>query len=257
MRTLSLIRVALFCTGCVPLSPVDKATSLDTGTPSESCVPEAFSALATTEALAASPRADAEAEGLALCMGDQLVADEATVLRVQSDLALLRRSHGAPALTWQSIGLDLGLIVGLSAEAASRIEAGADADWSCVTDWLGATAELHSPGASTYAVLRFTPLLDAGLLVAPFETLDGVAYAEPDAVLTTEEVDQSTLWGRIEGETYTYVYDDENRIGSSVRSDHIYTIYTTDADGAVTEVGSWHQDDLPEAWKPYLACGSR
>lgn len=210
--------------------------------------------------LAASPRADADAERLALCLDGAAVASEATYVRTVVDLPVITALAPVTPTYGARYGdvYEHGLVVCTDDTATwAEVDAGTYTGWDCANAWYrGAVESLY--GSITCAAVTFEPRLDPRFLVDEYAALPGMNYAEPGAVAG----DGSTWKGVKDGETVHYVYDD--RRGDCPSGCTFGTTYyiRSDGPGAAELVDSWSWGDTgaspePEpAWRQdYDRCG--
>jgi len=139
--------------------------------------------------LAASPRADENAEKLALTLDGGIAASTATYDRVRADLAAI--VAGAPGLADHRLLEKYStqtLIVALDPDT-SHFPAGPD--WACLNQWYGVNS--IQPLSGPYKLLDFRPRLNLGAVAEDYRALAGVTYVEQDALIPIGEFPYQNL----------------------------------------------------------------
>lgn len=209
--------------------------------------------LATPAELASTPRADQDAEILALEAGTTLVASPAIYERVTRDLAALRAAYPdlasePPCPTWQDRAV---LHVHFDAEGYALMKAGSYDAWSCLNAIYGG-----DPGGPQWIdQSAFVALPDRrlryDLLAAEYETLPHVTDVLTDS--STGDPGRDACLS-IDGTTYSYIFDRGTGPNcDAVCLHHRYAGFTTAADGTITALGVFEVDPLddpppPPAW---------
>lgn len=133
--------------------------------------------------LAASPRADDDAEKLALTLDGGVAATTATYDRVRADLAAI--VAGAPGLGNHSFleRYDTqSLIVALDTDT-SHFPGGPD--WECLNRWYGVTS--IRPLFANYKVLEFRPRLNVAPVADDYRAVPGITYVELNGLIRIGE----------------------------------------------------------------------
>jgi hypothetical protein len=214
--------------------------------------------LVPREQVALSPRADAAAEGLALCIDGGLVATTPTYDRVVADLPALSALLPAATNTYGALYGDVAqsaLVVCPTAPADwPAIEDGSYTGWDCPNEWYGGTpTELY--GSIQCVAVEFTPLLDPRELVEEYAALPGLGYAEHKAL----DFDGPEWRAVQDGTTVHYVFDD--RAGDCPAGCTYGTAYylRSDAAGEATLVDQWDWGygayEAPSWYTDYHRCG--
>jgi hypothetical protein len=194
--------------------------------------------------IAASPRADGEAEMLALLLGDEVAADDALYARLHDDLTRIRALEPAVAappfqnIWWDAQGLD----VGFDAETHAAVQAGSYHEWDCLNDWYRGEATHVWSHPSGY--LTFAGLLHPVRMAADYAALDGITYAEPGYLAWPAGGPPPTpgLCALIEGAAVDYFFE-----GS------LWRHFRVAAPGsAPVLVGTWDGSAPPPSWKAGL-----
>lgn len=136
----------------------------------------------TAAEIAATPRADEEAERLALFLGGELTAPQPLYERVRDDLAALRGAHpslaGVPFVPRHDTRT---LILTVPPAVHDAIAAGTYDEWSCLNDWYGAVEARTL--TLRVALVRFAGRLDTERIAAEYAQLAGIETASPDALV--------------------------------------------------------------------------
>lgn len=158
------------------------------------------------EDLAATPRADANLEALAQAMGGGLTADPGVYARVVADFAAIRAQNidlagvdFAPAFDRQT------LAVIFEPPAIQSVRNGTYHAWDCLNHWYGADP-VQASADSNGLLLHFAKVLDTRRLVADYQALPGVEYAQIFGrnVFPVLQPLTPSLCGRIDGTTHHY-----------------------------------------------------
>jgi hypothetical protein len=209
--------------------------------------------LATAAELASTPRADPDAEILALEAGTTLVASPVIYERVIRDLAALRAAYPelaseAPCPTWQDRAV---LHVYFDAEGYALLKAGSYDAWSCLNAIYGGDpGGPHWIDQSAFVALP-DRRLRYDLLAAEYETLPHVTDVLTDS--STGDPGRDACLS-IDGTTYSYIFDRGTGPNClAVCLHHRYAGFTTAADGTITALGVFEVDPLddpppPPAW---------
>ncbi|HXT22764.1 MAG TPA: hypothetical protein VN923_18600, partial [Thermoanaerobaculia bacterium] len=202
----------------------------------------------------ASPRADIDAEGLALLLGDGVAAEDAIYQRLHADLDAIRAAN--PALADNRFGIPWWLphelsITGLTPLAHVEVRAGTYTEWNCLNAWY--RGELPPDGSLDYPALRFAPVLHNGRIADEYEALPGIVsvqrpiYGEPSSAPGMCAISY-------DGFAYDYFIEDgapHEREGETALSYalpmHFYRVAAAGA--APVLVGIWGKEQPPPAWK--------
>ncbi|MEO8505980.1 MAG: hypothetical protein ABI609_18940, partial [Acidobacteriota bacterium] len=146
--------------------------------------------------VAATPRADEQAESIALFLDRETVARQATYDRVRADLAAIR--HAYPALSASSFLPKFDsrtLLLTVSAEALHSIQNHTLPEWDCLNLRYGVTSlqTLPSEHGSFLEVLRFSKRLFIPALGEDYLLLPGAQLAVADPVIRWPELPYQDL----------------------------------------------------------------
>jgi hypothetical protein len=139
--------------------------------------------LGTAAEIAATPRADEEAELIALFLGGGLTAPQALYERVRDDLAALRAAHpdvlaGVPFIPRHDART---LLLNVPPAVADAIADHTYDEWNCLNDWYSAdAADLLT---SSLARVRLAGIFDTEWIAAEYALLPGVESASADALV--------------------------------------------------------------------------
>ena len=215
----------------IPLAIACSARSVDSTAPTRVCP----GALGTAEEIAATPRADADAEWLALSLGDRLTADPATYARVSSDLTAIR------ALAPDVAGLHVrreDATVTLTVEDGTSLRRDRYHNWDCLNDHYGLVsiaADEPSLSGVAFAFVRLKGRYATDLIACGYARLPHVAYAEASGLIG----DGSTINVFAEGEVFHYVFDHAGGDCPAGCTTHVASHFTTNAKGVVARVDTY------------------
>ncbi|HUO86064.1 MAG TPA: hypothetical protein VM617_01630 [Thermoanaerobaculia bacterium] len=200
----------------------------------------------TTAEIAATPRADRDAELIALFLGGGLTAPQDLYERVQDDLAALRAAYPdeladvpfAPRHDARS------LLLGVPPPVAAAIADETYDEWDCLNDWY--RAEDAGLLTSWLARVRLDGVFDTERIAAEYAQLPGVETATVDSLIRVAPHEEY-LCALGQGETIHYFAD----VGDG------YLHFTSQPGATPQPAGSW-SPALPEAepaWFPlFEAC---
>ena len=124
--------------------------------------------------LAASPRANSDAEGLAIFLDGAVVARQATYDLVVADLASIALLDPKLGEHWFSPKFDLqSIVVGVGSDTSHDF---GSPDWNCLNTWYRVN-EIQ-PVIANYVALSFPPRLDTRKIIADYRARAGIANAE-------------------------------------------------------------------------------
>lgn len=205
---------------------------------------EGYPFQATAEQLAATPRADADAETLAMLFSGALTAPDALYDRVVLDLAAIRAEapmlvdlHARPP--WGVDGARMP--VSFDEEGTVEMQAGTYDGWDCPNEHYGATAE---PGAlleDTAYVSFGDKRLNLMRLAEEYFELPNVIYTEVPGNL-----DGSYICLEQDGDEHRYLFALGGGDCPSGCTEWTHWEYTVDAAGMVTFDGE--SEELPAGW---------
>jgi len=206
--------------------------------------------LAPLDELCATPRANREAETLALTIAGTLVAPQALYERVDAALMAFRRSEPAVAHVYARNAIDTGVVLALDPDVPARLRSGADATWECLnTTYRAARIEVTDavPGVlPAQAYVQFVGQYDADRLAAEYlARLAGVRTATRDGFVT----DGPTLCMSLDGDGFFILVDDASGDCLSGCIERVERGYRVAADGSVTELGAYAPTEPLPAWR--------
>lgn len=224
----------------------DGASSSSTGGPVSPPDCRGYVGQATPEQTAMTPRADAEAELLAIEASGEIVAPQPLYDRVGAELAAIRADE--PTLvaivarpSWPPSSVD----VTLDEEGRAAYDAGTFDAWDCPNALYHATAV--EDGFLGSLVVRFSGRYDVQQVLVDYEAVEHVVSAEPELVGGDDGPDVCLS---IAGELHTYVFDDARGDCPAGCTEHLYTGFTVDLEGTITALGSFDPAEpvTPPAW---------
>lgn len=205
-----------------------------TGTPAPVC--PGYKAVVDETALAATPRADEEAELVALGLADRLVASTPDYERVKADLAAIRAARPELAEATHAHWDDAqSLIVVLAPAAFERVKSGAKFPaWDCANRAYGLVhSAVDEEGG--YAFLQFKGRYKLSVLARVYGKIRGVTSVAPNSMMGAG----TRVCARKAGATFHYLF----AVGSGdcpagcMHWDHTY-VYTT-APAKPVHVATW------------------
>lgn len=164
----------------------------------------------TAEEIAATPRSNAEAEELALFLGQGITADPGIYARLADELARIR---GQWPLLQRPIFVPLWdpfyLIVQLEPDAYAAVVAGVFSAWNCLNDWYGARVINVHPSSMSVSIEfkgRFHPVR----LGVDYADLPGVVKVEPALMNNPQDPGGvfNDICATIDGPAYDYFLRD-------------------------------------------------
>ncbi|HYH47791.1 MAG TPA: hypothetical protein VEG34_19065 [Thermoanaerobaculia bacterium] len=162
----------------------------------------------TAAEIAATPRADASLESLALVLSNGVTARQATYDRLVDDLAAIKADFPEVA----DIGFHLRydpstLLLTLTPEAVAAANAGTYHEWDCLNSWYDAS-EVRLLGPLNVATVHFRGRLRTDRLIAEYAALDGVLAAAQNflAPPPIPPAPLNNLCAFVEGERFHYLF---------------------------------------------------
>lgn len=222
---------------------------LDSGSSTGSVSPpdcRGYVGQATPDETAMTPRADAEAELLAIEASGEIVAPQPLYERVVAELAAIRADE--PSLvtvvarpSWPPSSLE----VTLDEEGRAAYDAGTFDAWDCPNELYHATA--IEDGFLGALVVRFAGLYDVQQILVDYAAVEHVVHADLDRF---GDGDGPDVCLSIDGDLHTYVFDDARGDCPAGCTEHLYTGFTVDIDGTITALGSFDPAEpvTPPAW---------
>lgn len=207
---------------------------------------EDYEGAATPDQVAMTPREDEEAELLTLEATEQVVAPEATYLRVLTDLDAIRElAPDLEEITARASYDPSALLLEVDDATADLIQDGTYDAWEC-PNTLYRVSEIDTEllPALPFVVLTFEGRFYIPALVPDYTELEGVISAEPDGVVG----DGNDVCLSIEGETHTYVFDEASGDCPAGCIDHTYWGFEVDPEGNVTALGMFSNEDVEPGW---------
>lgn len=197
---------------------------------------------ATAEEIAATPRADADAEILALLTAGQLTAPEDLYQRVVDDLAAIRAEN--PMLTDHHARTPWGfggIAVSFDEAGTQMIQAGTYEGWDCPNAHYGATAEPSTSLEDTAFIELGGKQLHMMRLMEEYRGLPNVIHSE-----VLGDIDGSYICLEPTGDVHRYLFALGEGDCPAGCTEWTYWQYTIDAEGVVTFDGE--STMLPDGW---------
>jgi hypothetical protein len=209
----------------------------------------------SAEELAATPRADANLELLALRHSPGIVADPAIYARVVRDVSAIRAEDPSVAGIAYFPGQD-GRTLSLEVEPAtfSQMQSGAYHAWDCLNHSYvvnGLKFEMFDSTHTQNALITFKGSYEIADLAAQYASLPGVSSAtyggagggDGPTICLTREADQ-----------WHYVFDQAGGDCPAGCTEHVYHHFSTTADGEVTSLGGLTTDEAIASYASYAGC---
>lgn len=158
--------------------------------------------------IAATPRADAGLESLALVLSDGVTARQATYDRLVADIAAIKADFPEVADINFLLGYDPGtLLLTLTPEAAAAAAAGTYHEWDCLNSWYDAS-EVRLLDPLNVATVHFRGRLRTDRLIAEYAALDGVLAAAQNFIAPPPipPAPLNNLCAFAEGERFHYLF---------------------------------------------------
>lgn len=200
--------------------------------------------LATRGEIASTPRADAEAEMLALEASGAFIAPTALYEQIRADLAAIRSAH--PAMqsirAWPSWLADI-IFVRFDPEGREAVKRGAYSAWNCLNAYYwNASVDLEFIDFIDTAGVRTAGRYNGPSLAAEYARLPNVIHTEPNQYVN----DNSDVCVTVEDARRFYIFD--NGFPYDPESDcaagcilHEYAGFEVNAT-EVTKLGSYYLD---------------
>jgi hypothetical protein len=180
----------------------------------------------TVAEIAATPRADRNAEWLALFLGGGLTAPEGLYQRIAADLDAIRAANPATrAINYTPKYSPEDFIFIMTKESFGRLQDGQYHDWDCLNQWYG-LRDLKLFTIIDGGVVYFQGRLDMKRVIADYARLPGLLSVETDGFLPPPEGTPPRLCAWQEGAAIHYFFQ-EGPWGTG------FWEYTSDAPGAV------------------------
>ncbi len=246
-RLLVFLTVALGC-GRSPLRPEDAGAPEDAGlclpcpcaSVSRAC---GIEPLVEPAELCLTPRADPEAEWLAIEAGKTLLANQQLYERAHRDLAAIRAGWDAGVSTRVRPPFSSGLIIdGVNPDALV-----ADPTFNCFLRTYRGRATAVPSQFIPWVVVDFEGLLDVRKLIAEVPRIDPRSTPFPNSLLG--DGPDICLWVDDAG-VATWIFDDASGDCPSGCYLHHYTGFTSSPDGTITQLGAWPEGAPRPAWFP-------
>lgn len=241
----------------IPDSHFDAGTAADAGMGTSWCeeegaAPTGFSCAgasprATPAELCASPRADPDAEFLAIEVSGAFMAPQALYERVSRDLAAVRAVVPETRAVRHMPSFFPGVLLDLTPEAAEEIRAGTFAALNCLDAYYGGWVR-YLGISSPWASVRFKPIVNSVQLASDYAALPGVVNARSNGVIG----DSTDICLSIEGDAHVYIFDAASGDCMSGCIDHEYYGASVEPDGSVTVLGSFDPAVSPGSWPEWL-----
>lgn len=198
-----------------------------------------FVGLATAAEMEGTPKADAEAEVLAIEASGKFLAPEDVYARIAADLSAIRAQWPALAGVKAMASPPDQLLVGLDEPGKALAEAGEYTGWDCPNERYGV---VDIEVASFYTLLKLSGRVDIIQLAAEYATLPNVDYAEPNFLAG----DGNDVCAAVaaDGE-YRYVFDMGSGDCPAGCINHAYRAFSSTPLGDITDLGEWSNGPPP------------
>jgi hypothetical protein len=197
------------------------------------CVP---SEPVSKEAVAATPRADDDAELLALSLGTTILADDATYDRLARDLAAMRAGNAALGTIHVRAPYDQSFVLEVDRATALSMQAKTYHAWDCENAFWGVTkigdVVVSPAGLDSRVSLRFKGVYAIDRLACVYGDLPGVLRIPADILVG----DGPTIFVWTEGDLLHYAFDDAGGDCPAGCTTHHVWHYSATADGSITLV---------------------
>lgn len=184
----------------------DFAPILDT-TAFETCGVPAPCGQGTAAEIAATPRADPDAELLALHLGGELTAPEDLYQRIVSDLTVIRSVNPvAGFIPFTPSYTPHDFLFMMTDEAFARLQSGNYHEWDCLNRWYGRD-RIQLFNIIKGGAVSFKGVFDMERVMADYATLPGIRAVELNGILSIPlfEPDRSCAWK--EGHAIRYFFN--------------------------------------------------
>jgi hypothetical protein len=202
---------------------------------------------------AQTPRADAEAEQLALEATGAIVAPQQVYDRIICELARIRQAYPEVAqLVARPSWISENVLIGFDEQGAAEVRRGTYHAWDVLNERFG-LAETELSG--DLAALTFEGRFYSPLVAEAYATLPHVRYAEPN--FTVGDGDDACL--EIAGDTHFFVFVDGDGDCLAGCLENTYWGFAVDAEGRITALGSWtdnYESPPPEWLESSAACSA-
>ena len=235
-----------------PKAPSATTVDADAGkAPSAPAAPSGCGGLVMTGTQAQmlqSPRADQDAERIALRTTDELVAPEDRYRRISADLTAIRAITSAPgaAGTFRSFGTDR-LILAVAPETTAAMVAGSYTSLDCLHAWYGGK-RVNVLRALDMVIVSFSTLFHPRRIAEAYAGHPDVLRAEPATMLGGG--DDITLCNESFGGTHRYLFHEGSGDCPAGCIDWAYRGYEVTEDGEVTRLAPWKRSSGVEGPTP-------
>jgi hypothetical protein len=192
---------------------------------------------ATASELAATPRANAELELLALTLGTRIVADPPTYDRVSRDMTAIRGGHPELDDVRVRFPFDQKLRVVVDSANAKPLQAGTYHAFDCINAQYGGVDQrdvtLATDGSNASTTVKFRGFFAIDRLACRYLDVPGVIQIHADVRVG----DGSTVFAWTEdGSAFHYVFDRAGGDCPAGCTTHDLTHFRTDLDGSIVLV---------------------
>ncbi|WP_438011759.1 hypothetical protein WME89_25820 [Sorangium sp. So ce321] len=196
--------------------------------------------LAPPAALASTPRADEEAELLAIEATSELVAPERIYQRARRDLAAIRAAHPAVRDLRAAPDWSNSLLVRLNGGARESVRNNNAV--ACLNRVYNAKAMRPLvDDMPELVVIEFKGRYNIPVLAREYARQPGVSYAEPDSRVG----DGDDVCLSIAGDRYHYIFDEGAGDCPAGCTSHTYWGFSTTPDGTIQPLGMFSPDRGP------------
>lgn len=194
--------------------------------------------------IAASPRADVDAEVLALRLRpNEIVARQSDYTRIVRDLTTIRTNDASTATIHDAYAFlyRLSLTALFSPTGSKAIEAKTYSAWDCLNEFYGVKTTIVTDGDLRDAALLFKPLINKGPLAAVYKQLPEVDDVGSGWKIEPFENPPPFMCLKDAGTTWDYYLNTGGDISHGCDSPRlIEAAFRVDASGAIVE--SYHRD---------------
>jgi hypothetical protein len=226
--SLAILRAAMML---LPLAVGCSTSSGSAPAPAPAACP---GALGTPEEIAATPRSDAEAEFLALALGDRVTADPATYARASVELARIRAM--APDIAELRVRGRDGERIQLVVEDGTPIDAQTYHEWDCLNAHYGLVAVQGSEQSpfATFPSVKLKGRYATDLVACAYARLPHIANAEAAGYW-----DSANIFAFAEGDVFHYVFDAATGDCFVGCATHVASHFVSDENGTITRLPTY------------------
>ncbi len=267
--TLGLLLAVGGCQGSDSDDNDDVSTAeMTPGTPGAGAdsVSEEILALADESDLALTPRANFDAEYLAMEASGEMVAPQQLYERVVTELAMIREQNSevngeencdltalnCPITVRTDWSSDEPLVVGFDEEGQTKIESDTYTDWNELNQFFRMNP-IQTILNSSFVILGSDAVVNIEKLSQEYAKLSHITSADPNYLAG----DSNDICLSIEGEVHSYIFNEGFGDCPSGCISETYYGFSIDADGNLTQLGTWSNSESseePEWFRNLTAC---